>query len=128
VTDLPAVGWSGHPLAEPFTEPTHLPCCSSHGIPMTCARYRRTHFVEVRPCCAVDVNRLAAEADQATPPHRLPGCSTQDEDGRCACVRCYCGRPAHGYGTACGEHDTPLTPSVVLEAQVARFCDSGGTQ
>lgn len=42
-------------------EPTHVPCCSSHGVAMTCARYRRTHFVEVRPCCSTDARALAAE-------------------------------------------------------------------
>lgn len=36
----------------------HSPCCSSHGVDMTCERYRRTHFVEVRPCCAADAARL----------------------------------------------------------------------
>jgi hypothetical protein len=30
---------------------THNPCCSSHGVNMTCETYRRTHFVEVGPCC-----------------------------------------------------------------------------
>jgi hypothetical protein len=40
----------------------HDPCCSSHGVPMTCSRYRRTHFVEVRPCCSEDAERLALEA------------------------------------------------------------------
>ena len=34
--------------------PTHTPCCSSHGVHMDCATYRRTHFVEIRPCCDVD--------------------------------------------------------------------------
>lgn len=33
---------------------THHPCCSSHGVDMTCEQYRRTHFVEVRPCCTDD--------------------------------------------------------------------------
>lgn len=33
---------------------THAPCCSSHGVDMTCEEYRRTHFVEVRPCCTDD--------------------------------------------------------------------------
>lgn len=32
---------------------THRPCCSSHGRHMTCAEYRRTHFVEVGPCCSI---------------------------------------------------------------------------
>lgn len=39
----------------------HLPCCSSHGVDMSCADYRRTHFVEVRPCCAYDAALLRAE-------------------------------------------------------------------
>lgn len=34
--------------------PTHTPCCSSHGVRMDCATYRRTHFVETRPCCDMD--------------------------------------------------------------------------
>ena len=41
--------------------PTHKPCCSAHGVDMTCASYRRTHFVEVRPCCAVDAAALRGE-------------------------------------------------------------------
>lgn len=36
----------------------HEPCCTAHGIPMDCERYRRTHFVEVRPCCSKDAERL----------------------------------------------------------------------
>jgi hypothetical protein len=36
----------------------HNPCCSSHKIPMSCEKYRLTHFVEVRPCCAIDAERL----------------------------------------------------------------------
>jgi hypothetical protein len=40
---------------------THTPCCSSHGVDMTCERYRRTHFVEVRPCCSIDAAALTAE-------------------------------------------------------------------
>lgn len=40
----------------------HEPCCSSHGVDMTCERYRRTHFVEVRPCCSADAALLAEEA------------------------------------------------------------------
>jgi hypothetical protein len=40
---------------------THRPCCSTHDVHMTCERYRRTHFVEVRPCCAIDAARLRAE-------------------------------------------------------------------
>lgn len=48
-------------------EPEHDPCCSSHGVPMDCERYRRTHFVEVRPCCSVDAARLRQEQAPATP-------------------------------------------------------------
>ncbi len=43
------------------TTAEHDPCCSSHGVTMTCAEYRRTHFVEVRPCCGADAARLRAE-------------------------------------------------------------------
>lgn len=32
-------------------KPTHAPCCSSHGVDMDCAKYRRTHFVKVGNCC-----------------------------------------------------------------------------
>lgn len=49
---------------------THTPCCSSHGVYMTCLDYRRTHFVEVGSCCAAwqddeagqlaDAERMAA--------------------------------------------------------------------
>lgn len=39
----------------------HAPCCSSHGVTMSCAQYRRTHFVEVRPCCAYDARLMEAE-------------------------------------------------------------------
>lgn len=42
---------------------SHKPCCSSHGVDMSCARYRRTHFVEVRPCCAFDAERMAEGLD-----------------------------------------------------------------
>ena len=49
------------PEPQPTPEPTHVPCCSAHGVPMTCARYRRTHFVEVRPCCSIDAQALAQE-------------------------------------------------------------------
>lgn len=56
-------GRSAPDLLAQVSEPNvaHDPCCSSHGVPMTCERYRRTHFVEVRPCCSEDVVRLAAE-------------------------------------------------------------------
>jgi hypothetical protein len=48
----------------------HDPCCSSHGVTMDCTRYRRTHFVEVRPCCSADADTSSyaleiAEADYA---------------------------------------------------------------
>jgi hypothetical protein len=45
------------------TEPSapHAPCCSAHNVPMSCERYRRTHFVEVRPCCSTDAVALEAE-------------------------------------------------------------------
>lgn len=33
-------------------EVTHRPCCSSHTMAACCACYRRTHFVEVGPCCS----------------------------------------------------------------------------
>lgn len=50
-------------------ENTHDPCCSSHGKVLTCAEYRRTHFVEVRPCCAADRALLDAllPPKEATP-------------------------------------------------------------
>jgi hypothetical protein len=43
---------------------THVPCCSSHGVPMTCERCRRTHFCEVRPCCAKDAEALMDLVDE----------------------------------------------------------------
>jgi len=39
----------------------HNPCCSSHNVRMLCENYRRTHFVEVRPCCSLDAIRLRAD-------------------------------------------------------------------
>lgn len=40
---------------------THRPCCSAHGVDMSCDQYRRSHFVEVRPCCcSVDAAVLKA--------------------------------------------------------------------
>jgi hypothetical protein len=54
--------------ALPVIDRTHRPCCSAHGVDMTCERYRRTHFVEVRPCCAVDAERLRAERAAALDP------------------------------------------------------------
>lgn len=50
-------------MTMPAPEPTHRPCCSSHGVDMTCERYRRTHFVEVRPCCSVDAELLRDESE-----------------------------------------------------------------
>jgi hypothetical protein len=44
-----------------MSEFDHDPCCSSHGVPMSCEDYRRTHFCEVRPCCGIDVERLKDE-------------------------------------------------------------------
>lgn len=43
--------------------PTHTPCCSSHGVDMTCEKYRRTHFVEVRPCCSADADALRRDVE-----------------------------------------------------------------
>lgn len=57
---IPGCSYFHSVLPEP--EEDHSPCCSSHGINMTCERYRRTHFVEVRPCCGTDAARLRAEA------------------------------------------------------------------
>ena len=52
------------------TPPNHNPCCSSHGQPMGCDQYRRTHFVEVRPCCAADADQLRAEGIDPAGPWR----------------------------------------------------------
>lgn len=49
-----AAAWAVHEIRERLAvAPTHRPCCSSHHRDMTCAEYRRTHFVEVGPCCAI---------------------------------------------------------------------------
>lgn len=56
-------------------EASHVPCCTAHGVPMTCERYRRTHFVEVRPCCATDAAELAAA------PIPCPSCGGPMGDG-----------------------------------------------
>lgn len=49
-----AAAWVIHELRERLAvAETHRPCCSSHGRHLTCADYRRTHFVEVGPCCSV---------------------------------------------------------------------------
>lgn len=58
---------------------THKPCCSSHGEDMTCEKYRRTHFVEVRPCCSADAAALAAPRTE-----HLGGCNTES-DYPCSC-------------------------------------------
>jgi hypothetical protein len=50
---------------------THDPCCSSHGIVMDCARYRRTHFVEVRPCCTDDTHTTSYAAEIADADYAL---------------------------------------------------------
>lgn len=49
----------------------HEPCCSAHGVDMTCAQYRRTHFVEVRPCCATDAQVLAMHAAWGEADHEI---------------------------------------------------------
>jgi hypothetical protein len=41
---------------------THEPCCSRHGASLCCSCYRRSHFVEVRPCCSIDRARLDESA------------------------------------------------------------------
>lgn len=47
-----AVEWAALSLIAPAgPKDTHVPCCSSHKVPMTCKEYRRTHFVEVGVCC-----------------------------------------------------------------------------
>lgn len=48
---------------------THAPCCSAHGRNLTCSQYRRSHFVEVRPCCAADA--LVYEGEEAERAKRL---------------------------------------------------------
>lgn len=53
--------------AAPQTGP-HAPCCSSHGVDMDCETYRRTHFVEVGPCCAAWQARAAEPARRASTP------------------------------------------------------------
>lgn len=91
---------------------------------MTCARYRRTHFVEVRPCCSVDAEAL--EQDAPSPPPPCPGCDGVMGDGdrvhhgqcfRCRHRarfrgRCWCGRPilrtAPREAMECAEHDRPI--------------------
>lgn len=50
----------------------HSPCCSAHGEDMTCEKYRRTHFVEVRPCCAFDAAVLKREGVTGRVPARTP--------------------------------------------------------
>lgn len=48
-------------MSEPKSTPTHTPCCSAHGVDMDCETYRRSHFVEVRPCCKQDAAGLRRE-------------------------------------------------------------------
>ena len=44
---------AGDFIMAPPAELTHDPCCSSHGARLGCEAYRRSHFVEVGPCCEV---------------------------------------------------------------------------
>lgn len=45
--------------------PAHSPCCSTHANDLCCRHYRRSHFVEVRPCCETDARNLPpAESDE----------------------------------------------------------------
>jgi hypothetical protein len=120
--------------AELRDAPTHDPCCSAHGVPMTCARYRRTHFVEVRPCCSADAEALMDVVDDAldqddapSPPPPCPGCGGAMGDGdrvhhgQCGRCRirsrraqppCWCGRTIStlrgASGAFCAEHDDPI--------------------
>lgn len=68
VSEWPALGTAIENIAvmvESEAPPmvTHVPCCMAHGIPMDCERYRRTHFVEVRPCCTLDRIEMERAAD-----------------------------------------------------------------
>ena len=67
----------------------HNPCCSAHGIDMSCEHYRWTHFVEVRPCCAADAALMATEAaHQAGEPRQF-----QNPKGKGLWVAsCSCGK------------------------------------
>jgi hypothetical protein len=70
-----AEGWQAVNTREPRTALTycpahhrgdvHAPCCSIHGHAMTCEAYRRTHFVEVRPCCGFDAAVVLAVGSEA---------------------------------------------------------------
>lgn len=62
ITRSEAEAWASEHNQENHEEDDeHDPCCSSHGIRMSCDRYRRTHFVEVRPCCSKDAERMRNE-------------------------------------------------------------------
>ncbi|CAL9606033.1 hypothetical protein SUDANB95_05491 [Actinosynnema sp. ALI-1.44] len=54
-------GWACDARGDYCPDHTHTPCCSAHGKSMSCATYRRTHFVEIRPCCWVDARQIAAQ-------------------------------------------------------------------
>jgi hypothetical protein len=64
-----------HPKPEPVVTPlpegylawpmTHIPCCSSHGVKMTCPDYKRTHFVEVGNCCSWWAENVAPVSSRA---------------------------------------------------------------
>lgn len=56
-------------MAEQSAETAHAPCCSVHGRNLTCEQYRRTHYVEVRPCCAADA--LVYEGEEAEKAKRI---------------------------------------------------------
>lgn len=67
--------------------PTHNPCCSSHGVPMDCSIYRRTHFVEVGNCC----DAWAARTDKTFTPRGCPAgfsseCSYWTDSDTCRCL------------------------------------------
>lgn len=60
----------------------HSPCCSAHGVNMTCAEYRDTHFVEVRPCCAADRRDLVSHGDHPNDSYAYVGCPGCVAEGR----------------------------------------------
>lgn len=45
--------------------PGHSPCCSSHGKDLCCPCYRRSHFVEVGPCCSTTAAERATRMAEA---------------------------------------------------------------
>lgn len=61
VEEVEEVQVRSQPEPKDWGEPDHEPCCSSHNVTMSCENYRRTHFVEVRPCCHLDAQRLEQE-------------------------------------------------------------------